>query len=67
MDDNFAQPEPLDNTSQRRFVYRAVQAQPDEAHPMRRSTDTPRRFQGAAGEICPKPVMLKMRVYMKVN
>jgi hypothetical protein len=51
----------------RRFVYRSVEPDAPDAHPMRRSTDTPRPFRGIAGEICPQPVLLKFRVYLKLN
>jgi hypothetical protein len=63
--------QPLDRSdppsTPRRFVYRS--AQPDDAlaHPLRRSTDTPLPFQGIPGQLCPKPVLLKFRVYMKLN
>jgi hypothetical protein len=55
------QPEP------RRFIYRAVGPEASPTHPMRRSTDTPRLFQGVAGELCPGVQMVKMRVYLKLN
>jgi len=57
------QPEP----QPRRFVYRSVEAEPDPSHPLRRATDIPREFHGVAGQICPKPQFLKMRVYLKIN
>jgi hypothetical protein len=34
---------------------------------MRRSTDTPRAFQAIPGQLCPGPVLLKFRVYLKLN
>jgi len=51
----------------RKYVYRSVEPDTDCSHPLRRSTDTPREFRGAAGELCPKPLMIKMRVYLKLN
>jgi hypothetical protein len=70
MEDNY--PQSLDarrsEPQPRKYVYRSVE--PDDmdcAHPLRRCTDTPREFRGVAGEICPKPMMLKMRVYLKLN
>jgi hypothetical protein len=50
----------------RRFVYRAAEAE-GFSHPLRRSTDTPQAFRGIAGEICPRVVQMKFRVYLKVN
>jgi hypothetical protein len=54
-------------TEPRRFVYRSVDPDPDCSHPLRRSTDMPRPFQGAAGQLCPRTQFLKMRVYLKLN
>jgi hypothetical protein len=51
----------------RRFVYRAVEPETAETHPGRRRTDTPRAFQGVAGELSPRVELLKMRVYLKLN
>jgi hypothetical protein len=51
----------------RRFIYRSIQPDPQPSHPLRRSTDTPRAFQGIAGKLCSHPVMLKFRVYLKLN
>jgi hypothetical protein len=51
----------------RRFVYRSVDPDPQPAHPMRRSTDTPQAFQGIPGQLCPNPLLLKFRVYLKLN
>jgi hypothetical protein len=51
----------------RRYVYRSVEPDTDCSHPLRRCTDTPRQFRGVAGELCPKPMMIKMRVYLKLN
>jgi hypothetical protein len=51
----------------RRFIYRS--AQPDSAygHPMRRATDIPQPFRGVAGEVSPSALLLKFRVYMRLN
>jgi hypothetical protein len=72
MEDNPDQP--LDRADRRdqpspprRFVYRSAEPDSSLTHPLRRSTDTPRPFQGVAGQLCPKPVLLKFRVYMKLN
>jgi len=54
-------------SSPRRFVYRAAEPDSSLTHPLRRSTDTPQPFQGIPGELCPKPVLLKFRVYPKLN
>ena len=51
----------------RRFVYRRTKAEAESSHPLRRSTDLPQAFQGQAGNICPEPLFVKMRVYLKVN
>lgn len=64
MEDNQAQ-QPIAQT--RPFAYRSVEPEAQSSHPMRRSTDTPRAFQGIAGQICPRPMVLKMRVYLKLN
>jgi hypothetical protein len=51
----------------RRFVYRS--AEPDNTlhHPLRRSTDMPHEFQGITGRVCTHPLLLKFRVYLKLN
>jgi hypothetical protein len=64
MDDNQAQ-QPA--AQPRRFIYRSVQPEGGLAHPMRRSTDTPQPFRGVAGELCPGLMLVKMRIYLKVN
>jgi hypothetical protein len=64
MDDNQAQPPAA---QPRRFVYRSIQAEGESVHPMRRSTDTPHAFRGMAGELCPGLMLVKVRVYLKVN
>jgi hypothetical protein len=51
----------------RRYIYRSVEPETGCSHPLRRSTDIPRQFQGTAGQICPRPLMLKFRVYLKLN
>jgi hypothetical protein len=51
----------------RRFVYRSVEPETHSSHPMRRSTDTPRAFQGMPGQVCPRLRMVKMRIYLKLN
>jgi hypothetical protein len=69
MEENFPQslePRPQESKP-RKYVYRSVAPETDCSHPLRRCTDTPREFRGIAGEICPKPLMLKMRVYLKLN
>jgi hypothetical protein len=58
---------PDPQTQPRRFVYRAAEPDCDAAHPLRRATDTPRSFQGLAGRLSPKPMLLKFRVYLKLN
>jgi hypothetical protein len=60
-------PPPDPQASPRRFVYRAAEPDSDAAHPLRRATDTPRPFQGLAGRLSPKPLLLKFRVYLKLN
>ena len=69
MEDNLAQPPDSrpEKSQPRRFVYRSVQPDAQRGHPMRRSTDIPRPLQASAGQLCPQPLLLKMRVYMKVN
>jgi hypothetical protein len=61
VDGSHSEPQP------RRYVYRSVEPDTDCSHPLRRCTDTPSQFRGVAGEICPKPMMIKMRVYLKLN
>jgi hypothetical protein len=58
---------PQSAATPRRFAYRAVEPKGEPTHPMRRSTDTPRAFQGVAGELCPRLQVLQMRVYFKLN
>jgi hypothetical protein len=54
MEDNQTQqPASQNPTPQpRRFAYRSVEPETPSSHPMRRSTDTPRAFQGMAGQVC---------------
>jgi hypothetical protein len=51
----------------RKYIYRSVEPETECAHPLRRCSDTPREFHGVAGQICPRPLVLKMRVYLKLN
>jgi hypothetical protein len=51
----------------RRFVYRAAEAETPLAHPLRRATDQPRPFQTVAGIGPSNALLLKFRVYLKVN
>jgi hypothetical protein len=51
----------------RRYVYRSVEPDTNLSHPLRRSTDTPREFQGIPGQLCTHTQLLKFRVYMKLN
>jgi hypothetical protein len=51
----------------RRFVYRSVEREAQGVHPLRRSTDTPHQFQAIAAQLCPNPLLLQFRVYLKVN
>ena len=70
MEDNFAQPpNPEPRRSQpRRFVYRSTQPDANQSHPMRRCTDIPRPFLlGNTASLRPRPMLLKMCVYLKVN
>lgn len=69
MEENHIQPsDPRHQNHQpRRFVYRSAEPEAENSHPMRRSTDTPRAFQGIPGQLCPGPVLLKFRVYLKLN
>jgi hypothetical protein len=68
MDDNFNQPlDRRDPPQPRRYVYRAAEPDSTLSHPLRRSTDMPHPFQGNPSQPCPKPVLLKFRVYLKLN
>ena len=51
----------------RRFIYRDAEPDNPMAHPLRRSTDHPRPFQTTAGIGPSNAVLLKFRVYLKVN
>jgi hypothetical protein len=51
----------------RRFVYRSIEPDSQLSHPLRRSTDTPHPFQGIPGQLCPRPLLLRFRVYLKLN
>ena len=67
MDENYPQRDSSDSEPRiRRFVYRSIEPDTQRAHPMRRSTDVPREFQGLSGELRP-PILLKMGVYLKLN
>jgi hypothetical protein len=69
MQDNFAQtPNPDSRGSQpRRFVYRSTQPDAHDAHPMRRCTDIPCPYQANTAPLYPRPLLLKMCVYLKAN
>ncbi len=58
---------PSPQSAHRRFVYRAVEPDDQQSHPLRRATDAPRQFQAIPGELCPSPMLLKYRVYLKLN
>ena len=65
MENNFAQlPEPQ-SPQPRRFVYRAVHADAHHAHPMRRSTDSPRPLLENTTPLYPRLLLLRMCVYLK--
>jgi hypothetical protein len=51
----------------RRFVYRAAQPDDELHHPLRRATDMPSPFQEIPGQLCPRPTLLRFRVYLKLN
>jgi hypothetical protein len=51
----------------RKYIYRSVEKVTDYTHPMRRSTDIAHGFQGITGQICPRPLLLNFRVYLKLN
>jgi hypothetical protein len=69
MQDNSAQPTDLQSrdSHSRRFVYRSTRPDAHGAHPMRRCTDIPSPFLGNTAPPCPRPLLLKMCVYLKVN
>jgi hypothetical protein len=69
MQDNFTQtPSPDPRGSQpRRFVYRSAHPDAHQSHPMRRCTDIPRHFPANNAPLYPRPMLLKMCVYLKVN
>jgi hypothetical protein len=58
---------PLPPPRPRRYVYRSVEPDSQLSHPLRRSTDTPRPFQAIPGQLCPRPLLLRFRVYLKLN
>ena len=58
---------PNSQSPHRRFVYRAVEPDCQQSHPLRRATDTPHQFQAIPGQICPSSLLLKFRVYLKLN
>jgi hypothetical protein len=58
---------PAPPSSPRRFVYRSTRPDSAHPHPLRRATDAPQPFQGVAGELSPSALLLKFRVYMKLN
>jgi hypothetical protein len=51
----------------RAFVYRAVESGTQAGLPMRRITDTQRPFRRDATHISSGPVVVEMRIYLKVN
>jgi hypothetical protein len=51
----------------RRFVYRSATPDSTQAHPLRRANDTPHAFRGVSGQPSANTVLLKFRVYMKLN
>ena len=57
----------LQNPSLRRFVYRAANPCMRHSHPMRRRTDSDRLYQGMDSELCPQPMLIEWRVYLKLN
>jgi hypothetical protein len=67
MEDNPQRPPDQPQSPPRRFVYRAAEPDAGLSHPLRRATDTPHPFQGIPGQLCPNPLLLKFRVYLKVN
>ena len=69
MEDNQAQQPASQNPAHqpRRFAYRSVEPEAQSSHPLRRSTDTPRAFQGMPGQVCARLRMVKMRIYLKLN
>ena len=76
-DDQIEQPaeEPRQFTAQprqpavqpRQFAYRSIDPEKHPTHPSRRSTDTPRVFRAEDGAMSPRTLLLKMRIYLKVN
>jgi hypothetical protein len=66
MEDNRDHP-PDPSLPPRRFVYRSADPDANLAHPLRRATDVPHPFRAIPGQLCPKPTVLKFRVYLKVN
>ena len=67
MEENRDQPLIPRQSEPRRFIYRSAEPDTNCAHPLRRSTDMPRPFRGAAGQLCPRTQLVKMRVYLKLN
>ena len=69
MQDNFAQPpDPQSRDSHpRRFVYRSTRPDAHDAHPMRRCTDVPHYSSANTVPLFPRPMLLKMCVYLKIN
>jgi hypothetical protein len=66
-DQEFHHQLPSPPANPRPFVYRAAQPDSGRPHPLRRSSDAPYPFQGIAGELVPNALLLKFRVYMKLN
>ncbi len=55
------------NSEPRPYVYRSAQPDAGQSHPMRRSTDNPGATRGIATQFCPQPLLLKFRVFLKLN
>lgn len=53
--------------SPRRFVYRTANPDAQKSHPLRRSTDSHYVYRGMASELCPYPMLIEWRVYMKLD
>jgi hypothetical protein len=51
----------------RRFVYRSADRETNFAHPRRRATDTPHRFDGVSGQPSSGVQILKFRVHLTIN
>ena len=69
MQNNFAQTPNLDScgSQPRRFVYRSAHPDAHHSHPMRRCTDVPHYSSANTVPLFPRPMLLKMCVYLKIN